>query len=99
MKKSVRPFAIIGTAAAIAFTASTGVRAVEYPDGDANCNGKVTMADANLVFATYLQKHGLPAVPGECGARVDMNCNGSATPADALIIMRIYFGLATAPDC
>jgi len=65
--------------------------ATTYPDGDANCSGTVTMADVNLVMATYLQKPGLPAVPGWCGARVDMNCDGDITPADANIIMAIYF--------
>lgn len=65
--------------------------ATEYPDGDANCNGTVTLADANLVMANYLQKPGVPAVPGWCGARVDMNCSGTITPADANIIIGIYF--------
>ena len=98
MKKFVRPFAIIGATAAIVLTASTGVRATEYPDGDANCSGTITMADANLVLATYLQKPGIPAVPGACGAAVDMNCSGSLTPADALIIQNIFLGLIESPE-
>lgn len=98
MKKLVRPFAIIGATVAIVLTASTGVRAVEYPDGDANCSGAVTMADVNLVLATYLQKPNLPAVPGWCGAKVDMNCSGTITPFDALLIQRVYFELEV-NDC
>jgi len=94
MKKLVLSVVALGGILASAIP----VGATDYPDGDANCNGTVTMADANLVLATYLQKPGIPAVPGACGASVDMNCSGSLTPADALIIQNIFLGLIESPE-
>lgn len=82
---------LLGIAAVAAVTlGGAPAGATDYPAGDANCSGAVTMADVNLVFATYLQKPGLPAIPGECGARVDMNCDSAITAADANITYQIY---------
>lgn len=81
---------LVGAVAAAAMVFPMSAGATTYPDGDANCSGTVTMADANLVLATYLQKPGIPEVPGWCGAKVDMNCSGTITPLDALTIQRIY---------
>ena len=96
MKKFVRPFAIIGATAAIVLTASTGVRAVEYPDGDANCSGTVTPLDSITIIRSILEIPGWEI--GDCGAKVDLNCSGSITPVDAYLASRIMRGYSI-PSC
>lgn len=88
MKKFIRPFAIIGAAAAIALTASTGVRAVEYPKGDLNCSGAVTSLD--MVLMNHIAAGG--ANPFECGQSADLDCSGMVTSRDISIMTYIAAG-------
>lgn len=79
---------LLAILASMAFLLPASASATTYPVGDANCSGTVTMADANLVFAIYLEKPG--AETGPCDPRIDINCSGTVTPADVLLIQLIY---------
>lgn len=88
MKKFIRPLAIIGAAAAIVATASTGVRATEHPLGDLNCSGAVTSADISIMMHVVAGGQR----PGNCSTPVDLNCSGAPSSADISIIVHIAAG-------
>lgn len=56
--------------------------------GDANNDGTVTMADANLVVNNYLGNE----TPDICFINADVNKDGKLTMADANAIVNIYLG-------
>ncbi len=53
--------------------------------GDMNEDGKITPADAQIVFEYYLQ-----GVPFDHHPEADVNCDGQITPADANEILQHY---------
>jgi len=68
---------------------SGGCFCVNNCDGDQNGDGRITPADALIVFKCYLGS-------GPCGDCADVDENGKVTPADALCLFKKYLGQ---PSC
>ena len=65
--------------------ASAGIRTVL---GDVNCNGAVSIADAQLIAQLIVGR--IPNLA--CGANGDVNVNGDVTIADAQLIAQFIVG-------
>ena len=73
------------------------IDAVKFLRGDANGNGEVTSADANLIIQSLIGKSTIAPENLE-KANANADANGDITAADATIIIQSLLGKASIPD-
>ncbi len=88
MKKHIKR--IVALALALALFVPTSVAASPYCKGDANGDGKITIADGKLVFE-YVSKGGA-ALNAQATNAADVDSDGKVTVGDAAQILRFASG-------